>query len=59
MMSDGVRRPQYPFIVTCIPAFNEEDRIASVIVMAGMTVEAICPSMSMGLPWAVCLTSFE
>jgi len=48
-----------PMVAACIPAFNEEDRIASVIVMAGMTVEAICPSMSMGLPWAVCLTSFE
>ena len=45
-----------PFVVACVPAFNEEDRIASVIVRAGMTVEAICLSMSTGLPWAVCLT---
>lgn len=37
-----------PVVAACIPAFNEEDSIVSVIFMAGMTVEALCPSMNTG-----------
>jgi len=45
-------------VVACVPAIDEEDGVVSVIVRAGMTVETICPSVSTGLPWAVCLASF-
>jgi hypothetical protein len=37
-----------PFVVACVPAFNEEDRIASVIFMAGMTVEGDLPQHEHG-----------
>ena len=36
------------FVVACIPAFNEEDRIASAIFMAGMTVEGDLPQHEHG-----------
>jgi hypothetical protein len=37
-----------PFVVVCVPAFNEEDRIASVIFIAGMTVEGDLPQHEHG-----------
>jgi len=40
-MPDGAEQPQDPFVVACIPAFNEEGRIASVIVRARRRVDAV------------------
>ena len=40
-MPDGAEQPQDPFVVACVPAFNEEGRIASVIVRARRRVDAV------------------
>ncbi len=41
IMSDGVEQPQDPFVVACIPTFNEEGSIAWVVVQARMYVDRV------------------
>jgi glycosyltransferase involved in cell wall biosynthesis len=64
-MSDGAEQPQDPFVVACVPAFNEEGSIAGVVVQAGKYVDrvVVCDDGSVDLTgeiveglWAVVVT---
>jgi len=54
-MSDGAEQPQDPFVVACIPAFNEERNIGGVVVRAKGFVDRVivCDDGSMDLTGAI------
>ena len=54
-MSDGAEQLQDPFVVACIPAFNEEGTIARVVLMAERYVGrvVVCDDGSVDLTGAI------
>jgi len=54
-MSDGAEQPQDPFVVACIPAFNEERNIGGVVVRAKRYVDrvVVCDDGSVDLTGAI------